>query len=665
MSDLLEQASSDEGDELIEEGATPERKRPQSKQGPKQGPKQAPQAKPEKGVSARAQGRLELPLPDGATDAPTPRPFSLRPYQQRLVDAAVEALDAGEKPGLVLPTGGGKTAVMAGLVERLRARSPERPVLILQDRSALAVQNGPKIGEWLSLRHGQIGAGVEDWDGDVIMAMRQSAARTERLARIAKTDWAGVLIDEAHRLGSGEYEAIVGALPADAPVIGLSATLARADGRALAPLSSVIHGPTVERLIQMRFLTPFRFLVPQDAVQGHIRNGVASLRTVAGEFAANDAATLLNTEEINSAVVTRTRERFLEDPERAGQGLVAFCATIDHAEDLVAAYQGAGVDARAYHSRMPQSERDATLQAFDRGEFRVLANPLALGEGFDCARVGAVVILRPCAHRSTFVQIVGRGLRVAHPEEYPGVDKRDCIIFDYAAAVMRHRSLHCTASIFAREDDREGALDFEPQLKTCPSCDSALPASTRLCPECAHLFTGREPSVDAMDAHALVRVALETDGAGDHDWWRAGPGLYITHEGGALALMSDLRDGTYLVMGFIGRDGERRSRIVPVARCVGADAARSAAQDFVRDQADAAPRLSAIGERLAVRLAGFDAPDHDAAAAVAGARRAARLIRRRYGDGAGFEVDAAAYETIVRASPDDAAGHADDLVEAA
>lgn len=578
---------------------------------------------------------------EDARAKPRPAGFSLRPYQRQIVEQAVSCIEAGHRPGVVLPTGGGKTAVMAGLTERLLARA-EGQILILQDRGALAVQNGPKIGEWLGLTCSQVGGGRDSWDGQVVMAMRQSAAKSVRLDVVAERDWAGVLIDEAHRLGSDEYDNIIDVLPPDVPVVGLSATLARADGRPLAPLDRVIEGPSIESLIRNGYLTPYRFLVPKDAIQGRIRRGVAQLKTVAGEYSASDAAKLLNTEEINTSVVRQTRKKFLNRRDRKGQGLVAFCATIQHAEDLVEAYKHAGVDARVYHSRMSASDRDETLNAFDAGEFPVLANPLALSEGFDCARVGAVVVLRPCAHRSTFVQIVGRGLRVALKDQYPDIDKRDCVIFDYAAAVTRHRSLDCPPSIDGSET--EAREDFEA-LKDCPKCGAVLRRNESACPDCSYAFSGQEPDLDPVRAEELVQLALES---AERAWFRLGEQVYVTHDRGATGLMCDLLDGTYLVFGCLAPRGRASGSIRPLARAVDAKAAAAVAERFVARHAPSRepdPRPTAA-RQLWLRARGMNVPERAAINAVVAAQDALKTIARKRRELRGLKLDLEHFEVM-------------------
>jgi superfamily II DNA or RNA helicase len=574
--------------------------------------------------------------PEEAEPGPEPAPaaFALRPYQRELVDRAVAAVAAGRRPGIVLPTGGGKTAVIAGITRRLRGGASGQ-VLVLQDRGALVAQNGPKISEWLGVSHSRVGAGGESWAGEVVLAMRQTAARPERLAQLKGTRWAGVLIDEAHRLGSEEYARIVAALPKGVPVVGLSATLARADGRPLAPLDEVIEGPSIEDLIRGGHLTPYRFLVPKEAIQGRIRKGVAELKIVAGEYSASDAARLLNTAEINKAVVKQTRARFLDKKERSGQGLVAFCSTIEHAERLAEAYRKAGVAARAYHSQMSQAERDATLEAFDRGGFQVLVNPLALGEGFDCARVGAVVILRPCAHRATFVQIVGRGLRTASREAYPDIDKRECIVFDYAAAVARHRSLDCPPDIHGGASESREVRDA---VKDCPQCASVLRRAALLCPECGYRFTGREAGLDPSVTEQLIELAFEASER--RGWLRVGPHLYVLHERHATALVCDLRDETFFAFGFAPRRPGAARRLLPLGRAADAQAAVRIAERFV---AQYTPEETATrardGRQLWIGAGGIRLLERRTAAALSATRQAIALAGRRYGRIEGLRIN--------------------------
>ena len=76
-------------------------------------------------------------------------------------------------------------------------------------------------------------------------------------------------------------------------------------------------------------------------------------------------------------------------------------------------------------------QRQRVLRAYDRGEIQHIVNVAVLTEGWDCQPVSCVVLLRPSSHISTMIQMVGRGLRIVNPEEYPGVVKTDCVVLDF------------------------------------------------------------------------------------------------------------------------------------------------------------------------------------------------------------------------------------------
>ena len=90
---------------------------------------------------------------------------------------------------------------------------------------------------------------------------------------------------------------------------------------------------------------------------------------------------------------------------------------------------------------MPPAERQATLASYETGDVTVLVNVAVLTEGYDYTPTGCVVLLRPSSYKSTFIQMVGRGLRTVDPEEFPGVIKTECIVLDFGTASLMHGSI--------------------------------------------------------------------------------------------------------------------------------------------------------------------------------------------------------------------------------
>jgi superfamily II DNA or RNA helicase len=120
---------------------------------------------------------------------------------------------------------------------------------------------------------------------------------------------------------------------------------------------------------------------------------------------------------------------------------VVFCSTVEHAQNVAAAFRAHGITATTVHGEMSDAERKATLGAYAKGRIQVITNVAVLTEGWDHPPTSCVVLLRPSSYKSTMIQMVGRGLRTVNPEEYPGVVKTDCIILDFGTSSLIHGSL--------------------------------------------------------------------------------------------------------------------------------------------------------------------------------------------------------------------------------
>jgi superfamily II DNA or RNA helicase len=110
---------------------------------------------------------------------PPSRP-TLRPYQTEAVDRLRDALAAGRKPLLVMPTGAGKTIVFTNLIDQLVAVG--KRVLVLVPRRELVHQTCRKLDD-ISLEHGGLLAGADERAGvgaAVVVATPSASSRTAR-----------------------------------------------------------------------------------------------------------------------------------------------------------------------------------------------------------------------------------------------------------------------------------------------------------------------------------------------------------------------------------------------------------------------------------------------------------------------------------------------------
>ena len=209
-------------------------------------------------------------------------------------------------------------------------------------------------------------------------------------------------------------------------------------------------------------------------------------RTVA-DFDMAEVAAIMNTAPITEAVIEHWREK------ASDRQTVIFCSTVDHVRNVRDAFVAAGIDAGMIWGEMPESERRDVLAAYRRGAIQVMVNIAVLTEGWDHPPTSCVVLLRPSSYKSTLIQMVGRGLRVIDPAEFPGVVKTDCIVLDFGISSLIHGCLEQDVDLDGHE------ADGDAPTRQCPECEAIVPLAVRECPICGYEFPGREGAMPIGD----------------------------------------------------------------------------------------------------------------------------------------------------------------------
>jgi len=451
-----------------------------------------------------------------------------RPYQKRLVDRAEAALRKHGDTLSVAATGAGKTIMLAMLGGRIGGRQ-----LVLQHRQELVSQNLSKYRKVVpDARPSLYTAGTKSMRGDVVFAMAQTLSRN--LDRIPALDL--LILDEAHHAAAPTWRAIVDAARDRNPnvlVAGFTATPERGDSRSLRGVfSNVADVITIRELVQLGFLVPPKaFVVDVGGTQEALRE----IGQVSNYFDQAAVEAILNTVAVNDEVVRHWREK------AGGRQTIVFASTVQHAQDVAAAFLAAGVRAACVHGAMPDAERRAILARFDKGQIQVLTNVMVLTEGFDFQPVACVVLLRKCSEKGPLVQMVGRGLRTVDPQIFPGVTKRDCVVLDFGTSLLTHGDLNMVAAL-KEEVEREPE---EAATKICPmeasdtyrwpdvagriGCGAELPVQTRTCPLCGFVFE----RLGADEGSTVTSVELT-----EMDILDASPFRYVDLYGSGRAMMA-------------------------------------------------------------------------------------------------------------------------------
>ncbi len=409
--------------------------------------------------------------------------LTLRPYQQAAITSIYGYFQSHKgNPLVVIPTAGGKSLVMAAFIEGvLKAWSDQRILIVTHVRELIAQNHAEMIGLWPEAPAGiySAGLGKREAQARILFAGIQSIHR--RAQEVGHTDL--VLIDEAHLIPgdtSTMYRRFLDGLARINPalkVIGLTATPFRLDSGMLhegknALFTDIAYEAPVRDLIDAGYLSPLVSKQPAT------RLDVSKVGTRAGDFIQRDLAAAVDQEAITRAAVT---EIIAHGRDR--KSWLTFCSGVDHARHVAEEFARQGITCRTIFGDTPKEERDAIIAAFKRGEIRALASMGVLTTGFSAPAVDLIALLRPTKSAGLYVQMVGRGTRLA-----PG--KENCLVLDFAGNVRRHGPIDLVRP--RRPGEAGGG---EAPTKVCPECDSIIALSATECPDCGHVFPAREVKI--------------------------------------------------------------------------------------------------------------------------------------------------------------------------
>lgn len=435
----------------------------------------------------------------------------LRSYQERVVSKAAAALKKHGNTLVIAPTGAGKTIMLGALA---RETKPKK-ALILQHRDELVQQNMNKYLQinpksWPSLYT----ADSKSWGGNSIFAMVQTLAR--HTGTIPPLDL--LIVDEAHHTAANSYRKIIDAVRSANPncmIAGFTATPERQDKKGLLSVfTNVADQITLKELIDQGFLVPPRSYVVDVGTQNELSN----VRRLASDYDMDEVEKIMNKRIINNEVVRNWKEK------AGDRRTIVFCSTIAHAEDVAEAFRAEGVSVGVVTGSTPDGERKALIKQLKAGAIQVLCNIGVFVEGFDEPLVSAVVLLRPCSHKSTLIQMVGRGLRPVNCKDHPGVIKRDCVVLDFGTSLLTHGDLNVTATLGKPKDGKEAEPGECPQ-KECPTdgegtdykfpdrkgnvgCGAMVPTGCKECPLCGFIFEREGREYDILEEVNLTEIDI-------------------------------------------------------------------------------------------------------------------------------------------------------------
>ena len=331
-------------------------------------------------------------------------------YQEDMKERIEKALRLHRSVMAQMPTGTGKTYLLTAVIDSFVSNNPMEKVWIVAHRRELVSQIDETVRKFQSYSASNTSSLLSSVKAMSIQWLMRHYDEIEEEPGM-------IVIDEAHHALAKTYKEMWERFP-KAKFLGLTATPCRLNGKGFTDLFDVlVQSWSVPEFISKGRLATYDFVsIKSDGVTQRLIDSLQK-RGADGDYQNKEMDMLLN-KKPSIERLYRSLEEFGKD--RKG---IVYAINISHAQKITKLYQDHGVKAIAIDSKTPAMERQQDIEAFKKGDIQVLVNVDIFSEGFDCPDMEFVQLARPTLSLAKYLQMVGRGLRVAK-------GKKNCMIID-------------------------------------------------------------------------------------------------------------------------------------------------------------------------------------------------------------------------------------------
>ena len=333
----------------------------------------------------------------------------LRDYQREMLGRINEAWGSVRSVMVQMPTGTGKTYLMAEIIKSLECKvysleiqSTRQPVLIVAHRIELIEQ----IKDTLDRR--------TEGHNFVTVTSIQKLSRAKENDPLFNRQYSLIIVDEAHHALAKTYRQLWERWP-EAKFLGLTATPCRLSGEGFEDLFDVLlQGEDIQWFIDQKWLSDFEYVSARpDSLMMHQIGGLRK-RGADGDYQTKEMVTVMD--------VPESIAHLYDSYEAFAWGKKGIVYAIDraHAQHIADYYASNGVKCAVIDAKTPASERHDLVEAYRLNQIHVLVNVDIFSEGFDCPEVEFIQLARPTLSLSKYLQQVGRGMRVS--------EGKDCVL---------------------------------------------------------------------------------------------------------------------------------------------------------------------------------------------------------------------------------------------
>ena len=364
-------------------------------------------------------------------------------YQEDMKERIEKALRLHRSVMAQMPTGTGKTYLLTAVIDSFVSNNPKEKVWIVAHRRELVSQIDETVRKFHSYSASNTSTLLSSVKAMSIQWLMRHYDEIEEEPGM-------IVIDEAHHALAKTYKEMWERFP-KAKFLGLTATPCRLNGKGFTDLFDVlVQSWDVPEFISKGRLATYDFVsIKSDGVTQQLIYSLQK-RGADGDYQNKEMDMLLNKKP--------SIERLYRSLEEYGKGRkgIVYAINISHAQKITKLYQENGVKAIAIDSKTPATERQQDIEAFKKGDIQVLVNVDIFSEGFDCPDVEFVQLARPTLSLAKYLQMVGRGLRVAK-------GKKNCVIIDN---VGLYRVFGLPSQVWNWKATFEGRLRYSRKKET-------------------------------------------------------------------------------------------------------------------------------------------------------------------------------------------------------
>lgn len=364
-------------------------------------------------------------------------------YQEDMKERIEKAFRLHRSVMAQMPTGTGKTYLLTAAIDSFVEDNPNTKVWIVAHRKELVSQIEETIKKFYSYSSSK--------NKSLLVSVKAMSIQwLSRHYNEIEEEPGMIVIDEAHHALAKTYKEMWERFP-KAKFLGLTATPCRLNGKGFMDLFDVlVQSWNIPEFISKGRLATYDFVsIKSDGVTQRLIDSLQK-RGADGDYQNKEMDMLLN----KRPSIERLYQSF-EEYGKDRKGIV-YAINISHTKKIMELYQEHGIKAVAIDSKTPAAERQADIEAFKKGDIQVLVNVDIFSEGFDCPDVEFVQLARPTLSLAKYLQMVGRGLRVAK-------GKKNCMIIDN---VGLYRVFGLPSQVWNWKSTFEGILKYSRKKET-------------------------------------------------------------------------------------------------------------------------------------------------------------------------------------------------------